>query len=116
MPSTRQPASPGGFKKSSMQGGVDTLSDGAGGQLAIGIEAKRYHETTTLAVDDLKKKLFDAATRSGPPIELWIFAASKEVSADDVGALTKIGEELGLGSLSLTGVQAATSLRACRFS
>lgn len=91
----------GRIQKSSMQGGVDTLSDGAGGQLAIGIEAKRYHETTTLAVDDLKKKLFDAATRSGPPIELWILAASKEVSADDVGALTKIGEELGLGVLVL---------------
>lgn len=91
----------GRIQKSSMQGGVDTISDGTGGQIATGIEAKRYHETTTLAVDDLKKKLFDAATRSGPPIELWILAASKEVSADDVGALTRIGEELGLGVLVL---------------
>ncbi|MGY4335626.1 hypothetical protein [Bradyrhizobium sp. LM2.9] len=91
----------GRVQKSSQQGGVDITAGGAGGRIAIGIEAKRYQETTTLKLDDLKKKLFDAATRSGSPIELWILAASKEVSADDVGALEKIGEEQGLGVLVL---------------
>ncbi|KJC40125.1 hypothetical protein UB31_27860 [Bradyrhizobium sp. LTSP849] len=91
----------GRIQKSSTQGGVDAIADGTGGQIAVGIEAKRYQETTTLPLDDLKKKLVDAATRSGSPIELWILAASKEVSADDVGALKKIGEEQGLGVLVL---------------
>lgn len=91
----------GRVQKSSTQGGVDAVADGAAGQIAIGIEAKRYRETTTLALDDLKKKIFDAATRSGSPIELWILAASKEVSADDVAALKKIGDEQGLGVLVL---------------
>jgi hypothetical protein len=90
----------GRIQKSSAQGGVDAIADGTGGQVAIGIEAKRYQETTTLPLD-LKRKLLDAATRSGSPIELWILAASKEVSADDVGALKKIGEEQGLGVLVL---------------
>jgi len=89
------------IQKSGMQGGVDTLSDGSNGQIAIGVEAKRYRETTTLALDDLKKKLFDAATRSGSPIEFWILVASKEVSADDVGALEQLGDELGIGVLVL---------------
>jgi hypothetical protein len=89
------------IQKSSMQGGVDTLSDTSSEQIAIGIEAKRYQETTTLPLDELKSKLFDAATRSGSPIELWILAVSKEVSADDAGALRKIGDDLGLGVLVL---------------
>ncbi|XSC42209.1 hypothetical protein ACF1BQ_027385 [Bradyrhizobium sp. RDT10] len=89
------------IQKSGTQGGVDAFSDGSDGQIAAGIEAKRYRETTTLALDDLKKKLFDAARRSGNPIELWILAASKEVSADDAGALEQIGDELGIGVLVL---------------
>ncbi|MCP3461100.1 hypothetical protein [Bradyrhizobium sp. CCGUVB23] len=91
----------GRIQKSSAQGGVDAIADEASGQIAVGIEAKRYRETTGLALDDLKKKVHDAATRSGSPIELWILAASKEVSADDVGELKKIGEEQGLGVLVL---------------
>ncbi|MCK1354221.1 hypothetical protein IVB56_24970 [Bradyrhizobium sp. CW7] len=91
----------GRIQKSSTQGGVDAIADGATGQVAVGIEAKRYRETTGLALDDLKKKIHDAATRSGSPIELWILAASKEVSADDVGELKKIGEQQGLGVLVL---------------
>lgn len=91
----------GRIQKSSTQGGVDAIADEAHGQIAVGIEAKRYRETTGLALDDLKKKVHDAATRSGSPIELWILAASKGVSADDVGELKKIGEEQGLGVLVL---------------
>ncbi|MCS3926101.1 hypothetical protein M2175_001132 [Bradyrhizobium elkanii] len=91
----------GRIQKSSMQGGVDFVSDTPDDTVAIGVEAKRYKATTSLRLDDLKDKLFDASKRSGRPIELWILAASKEISGDDEAALKSIGDELGLGVLVL---------------
>jgi hypothetical protein len=88
------------LQKPGPQGGADAVSDGAD-EIAAGIEAKRYRETTSLPLHELKNKLIDAATRLGNPIELWILAASKEISGDDVAQLRRIGEHNGLGVLVL---------------
>jgi len=89
------------LQKTGAQHGVDAAPDDSDGDVAAGIEAKRYRETTSLPLDELKSKLIDAATRKINPIDLWILAASKEVSGDDVSELRRIGDENGLGVLVL---------------
>ena len=89
------------LQKSGAQHGADAVPGDSEGDIAAGIEAKRYRETTSLPLGELKSKLIDAATRKANPIELWILAASKEVSGDDVAELRRIGDEHGLGVLVL---------------
>ena len=87
--------------KSGQQGGVDAVTGAEANLFSVGIEAKRYKPKTSLKLDDLKAKLIDAASRTGEPIEVWILVASKEVSADDLKELEKIGDEKGITVLVL---------------
>src|SRR4051794_30509699 len=65
------------LQKPGPQGGADVVSDGSALEISIGIEAKRYRETTSLPLDELKNKLIDAATRISNPLELWVLVASR---------------------------------------
>ncbi len=47
--------------KSTHQGGVDVLQDGPANRFTLGIEGKKYGEDSPLPLDDLKKKIVDAA-------------------------------------------------------
>lgn len=89
------------LQKSGTQKGADAVPGDAEARIAAGIEAKRYRETTPLRLDELKNKVIDAATRRDNPLELWILAASKEISGDDAEELRRIGADHGLGVLIL---------------
>jgi hypothetical protein len=87
--------------KAGPQRGADAVPPGARAEIAAAIEAKRYREETSLPLDELKRKLLDAATRAINPVELWILCASKEVSGDDTAELERVGDQHGIGMLVL---------------
>jgi hypothetical protein len=88
------------LQKPGPQGGVDEIAESTALGIVVGVEAKRYRDSTALRFDDLKSKLVDAATRENA-IDLWILVSSKEISGDDRAALCRIGDKNGLGVVVL---------------
>jgi hypothetical protein len=85
--------------KSGPQDGTDVRSASVN-TLQIGLEAKKYGQTTTLPLDALKAKLQEAAAQSDA-VDLWVLAASREISSTNVRALEKTGEAEGVKVLIL---------------
>src|SRR5438067_2433308 len=85
--------------KSGQQGGSGVRTIPAN-SIRIGLEAKRYGETTILARDALLAKVVDAANQADP-VDLWILAATRELPVDDTEALVAIGMNQGITVLVL---------------
>jgi hypothetical protein len=85
--------------KSGPQGGSDVRTIPTN-SIRIGLEAKRYGATTTLALDALLAKVVDAANQPDP-VDLWILAATREITVTDSEALAAIGSKQGLTMLVL---------------
>ena len=86
------------LSKSGPQGGVDAAC--IGNRLSVGMEAKRYRETTTLALDELKAKVIDAVG-SYPDMDVWVLATTREIALGDATALRDFGEERGVAVVVL---------------
>jgi len=80
------------------QGGADLLSTAATGEGRLAVEAKRFQEATQLPLDVLLAKLTDLA-QTRPEADLWMLAATRQVSADDVAKLEVAGSRHGLDVL-----------------
>ena len=80
------------------QGGADLLSDAAAGEALVAVEAKRFREATQLSLDLLLAKLADL-DQTRPEVDLWILAATRQVSADDAAKLEASGSRYGLDVL-----------------
>jgi hypothetical protein len=78
---------------SGRQGGVDALS--RGNAACVGMEAKRYRESTHLGIDELKAKIVDAAS-SYPSLDVWILATPRELPLQHAEALAAQGTGLGI--------------------
>lgn len=85
--------------KSGSQGGSDvrTIEQNT---FRIGLEGKRYGAKTPLSLHHLKNKVVDAALQPDP-VDLWILAASREITATDIEALRDTGMRLGVAVLVL---------------
>ena len=66
----------------------------------IGLEAKRYQPSSQLSLDALLHKITDAAA-ARQPVDLWILAATRSISASDRERLHSHGERCGIGVLVL---------------
>ena len=66
----------------------------------VGLEAKRYGESTTLNRDELLAKVTQASL-SHIPVDLWLLAATRAVDASDKERLQERGEACGIGILVL---------------
>jgi len=78
---------------SGRQGGVDALS--RGNAACVGMEAKRYRDSTHLGIDELKAKVADAAS-SYPGLDVWILATRRELPLQHTEALAAQGAGLGI--------------------
>ncbi|MDX8508622.1 hypothetical protein [Mesorhizobium captivum] len=85
--------------KSGPQGGSDVRAVGSN-TIKIGLEGKRYAEKTHLGLDELRAKLFDAAVQDDP-VDLWILATTREISASDHEQLSKSSVSQGIAALVL---------------
>ena len=94
--------------KSGPQGGTDLRSASAN-TLQVGLEAKRFAAGTRLPQDQLEAKLTQAASQADP-LDLWVLAATREVTDTDARALETNGTELGLAVLVLDWPEEATAL------
>jgi hypothetical protein len=80
--------------KSGPQGGSDMRSTSAN-TVGVALEAKRYGAKSRLPLDDLKYKVIDAS-RQDDPADLWILAATREISSTDARALAATGVAEGM--------------------
>lgn len=87
------------LSKSGPQGGADVRTDPSNG-VQIGLEAKRYRQSTRLPLDQLKAKIIDAADQPKPP-DVWVLAASRSISGTDREVLMGVADKQGLGLLVL---------------
>lgn len=85
--------------KSGHQGGTD-IRNGTENVVSIGLEAKRYQQSTKLGLDDLLKKIVDASLQPDP-VDLWLLAATRQIPENDEKALIRAGERHGMGVLVL---------------
>lgn len=85
--------------KSGPQGGSDVRAVNSN-TIKIGLEGKRYGENTRLGLDELQAKLIDAAMQEDP-VDLWVLAATREISASDYEQLSKSGISHGISILLL---------------
>ncbi|MER9650056.1 hypothetical protein [Mesorhizobium sp. M0199] len=85
--------------KSGPQGGSDVRAINSN-TIKIGLEGKRYAENTRLGLDELQAKLIDAAKQEDP-VDLWVLAATREISASDHEQLSKLGISHGISVLLL---------------
>ncbi|MES0100540.1 hypothetical protein [Mesorhizobium sp. M0019] len=85
--------------KSGPQGGSDVRAVNCN-TIKIGLEGKRYGENTRLGLDELQAKLIDAAIQEDP-VDLWVLAATREISASDYEQLSKSGTSHGVSVLIL---------------
>ena len=92
--------------KSGYQAGIDALADLA--EIPIAIEDKRY-QSGSLDLRDLEGELA-AAARTYPDLQLWVLAATVEVSPIQTQALWDTGENLGLAPLILDSAAARPEL------
>lgn len=81
--------------KSGPQGGADAVSDPLAPALLVAMEGKRYEQGTPLPLDELRAKIHDAADRQ-EDLDLWIVAATREISAGDADALREVGNRRGV--------------------
>lgn len=88
-----------GLAKSGPQGGSDVRSMGVN-RFEVALEAKRYEADTRLPLDQLRAKIVET-WQSDHGADLWILAATREISATDREALTKTGLDLGITVLIL---------------
>ena len=84
-------------QKSGSQHGTDALAS----TFRIGVEGKRYGESTRLPLDALKAKLIDAAT-SQPDLELWILATTRSIDPNDKRSLDDLGDSHGVATLVIS--------------
>ena len=68
--------------------------------MQVGLEAKRYAENTSLPLDQLEAKLVQAAGQD-EPVDLWVLAATREITDTDARTLEKVGRSLGVIALIL---------------
>ncbi len=87
--------------KSGQQQGADAIAVEDKKSIYAAIEAKRYGQGSELSLDHLRSKLESAIARRGNPVELWILAASREVSGDDAEDLMSLGAQRGVAVLIL---------------
>ena len=85
--------------KSGRQHGTD-LHSAPHNSFRLGLEAKRYGETTSLPTDGLKAKVHEAGTGAFP-IDLWILAVSKHMDATVLQELQAEGEQHGMDVMIL---------------
>lgn len=83
-------------QKSGSQNGTDALAS----TFKIGLEGKRYRESTPLATDLLKAKLVEAAT-TNPELELWILATTRSIDPLDIRAIKELAASYGMEALVL---------------
>ena len=95
--------------KSGPQGGSDVRS-APYNLFRIALEAKRYKPSSKLSLDALLYKITDAAA-ARQPVDLWILAATRSVSASDREQLHSYGEQCGIGVLVLDWPDGTTRLR-----
>jgi hypothetical protein len=81
--------------KSGPQAGADALSDPLAPGLRVAMEGKRYEHGTTLPLDELKAKLHDAIDQQDD-LDIWVLAATREISAGDAMALGEAGARRGV--------------------
>ncbi len=93
--------------KSGPQHGADAMTLG-NAPVVLGVEAKRY-DKTPLELDEVKAKLLDAAA-SHPDLDLWVLAATRELSKADAEQLADIGHQLGIEVVILDWSASATAL------
>lgn len=75
----------------------------------VGLEAKRYRPSSRLSLDALLHKINDAAS-ARQPVDLWILAATRSISASDREQLHLHGEQFGIGVLVLDWPSKSTRL------
>lgn len=92
--------------KSGPQGGSDVRAVNTN-TFKVGLEGKRYGENTRLGLDELRAKVFDAASQDDP-VDLWMLAATREISATDQEALEKTARSQGLSTMVLDWPSGAT--------
>jgi hypothetical protein len=83
--------------KSGPQGGSDVRSLPAN-FIRIGLEAKRYKKATALPLDQLKAKIIEAA-HEVEPVDLWILAATREISVTDREGLRDVADRHGMKAI-----------------
>ena len=94
--------------KSGHQHGIDLRSQ-ATNSLQVGLEAKRYGDTSNLPLDALRAKIFDAASQP-EPLDLWILAASRDIPLDNQKELVKAGQMHGIAVVVVDWTDSAGSL------
>jgi len=85
--------------KSGTQKGKDMLGQTRDGLMRVAIEAKRFAAKTSLALDEMKQKLTDAAENED--IDVWAIALSKEMVEPDWSEIRQIGEKRGIVTVAL---------------
>ena len=85
--------------KSSHQFGTDVRSV-PHNFFRVGVEGKRYGQSTSLPVDHLLYKIADAS--SAPvPVDVWILAATRRIDVSDRERMHAFGERNGIGVIVL---------------
>ena len=85
--------------KSGHQEGSDVRSEPYN-LFQVGLEAKRYGSSSKLSLDALRHKITDAVA-ARRPVDLWILAATRSVSAQDREELKSQGDRCGISVLVL---------------
>lgn len=80
--------------KSGPQGGSDVRVHPSN-FIRVGLEAKRYGQGSTLPLDQLKAKILEAVQEPAP-IDVWILAATREISATDREGLHAVADQQGI--------------------
>ena len=94
--------------KSSHQEGTDVRSEHYN-LFKLGLEGKRYKESTTLSRDELLYKVTEAAT-AAIPIDLWILATTRSIDASTRERIDQQGEQFGIGTTVLDWPKNLTSI------
>ena len=94
--------------KSGHQEGSDVRSEYYN-LVKLGLEGKRYQESTTLRRDELLYKVTEAAT-AAIPIDLWILAITRSIDASTRERIDQHGEQFGIGTTVLDWPKNLTSI------
>ncbi len=86
--------------KSGRQQGTDVRST-PHNLFRLGLEAKRYGQTTDLQTDALRAKIHEAGTGAFP-VDVWILAVSQYMDATVWQELQADGEQLGMDVMILS--------------
>ena len=94
--------------KSGHQEGSDVRSDPCN-LFKLGLEGKRYKESTTINRDELLYKVTEAAT-AAIPIDLWILATTRSIDASTRERIDQYGEQFGIDTIVLDWPTNLTSI------